>query len=581
MKRFTLMVALIAMAALSVPVFAQPVAGAVQIVQLHFFAALVAGIILAVSFQLFLTNFSGAVGLSAGRMFTHPKSKRKDREDREEPEGRISDQVYSALRKISAGYGIMTLVTASISLFLATWLAAQIAAPITLTYAVILALSIWGFSYILTLSLEVTASATMVGAIGRVAKQTVQSISESTYQMIGRSEAKKDADRAREITQAVRDELFGGMDIRRQLTDYFRELKPEYSPRDYRKELEDLLNSLHIEEYVSPDRGPGGIQEVIREIRTSGSPMDQDRARNATGRLREAAARARQEYQSDRRASEKVVMGAMRMAGMSPEEAEDSRRKIEGFLRSTDKRELEPEGIKQDLEKLFQDPSRGTEALKNRLAAIDRDTIETILSKRQDMSKEEVHQKVDRIWSMFESITGRVQQGAEQVRGGAAGTTEQARMRSASTKERAMDKLEDFIESLDRPALDSEAIRRDVELLFSDPKAGAGDLYERIKNLNRDDVMAMVTANKYVSREDAEKTVNRVMEVRDQIMGQAERMKLEVQRRLEQARQEMLYQADQMRKVLSSATWWVFLTALFSGGAAIVGGWVATFAPLV
>jgi|GEM_PF-549793 len=595
MKR--LIITALSLAGLAVPVivFAQDGVGAVQLLERHFFPAVVAGVVLAVAFQLLLTNFSAAIGLSAARMFTREKrkdrgeireeirerSEKYSREEHEKKESKgpreMTDEVHSTLQTISRGYGIMTLVTASIALFFASWLAVEISGATSFIFAVVVALVIWGVSYIVSLTLELAAGTSMIGGLAKVAKQTIQSISDTTSQLLGRSEAKKEGDRAREITQAVRTELFGKSDIKRQLHDFVQSIKPDFGPRDFRNELEGLLNQLHVESYVSPHGGPGGIQEVVNEIRTSGSPMNKDRARDASRKLYDVISRARQEYQSDRAPSDKMMMGAMRSVGMSPEEAEDSRKKIEGFLRSTDKQELDPDGIKRDLERLFEDPREGSEALRKRLSAIDRDTIETILAKRQDMSRDEVHQKVDRIWNMIENITGTARQKTESFRGSAAGISGAARQRSGSTRERAIDKVEDYLETIDRPALDPEGVRQDLELLFHDPKAGAEELYDRLKHLDREDVMAIVTTNRYISREHAEKLVDGIMNTRDRAMEQAERAKQEIQYRLEQARQETLHQVNQLRKTLASATWWIFGTAVVSGCFAVLGSWIAFF----
>ena len=256
---------------------------------------------------------------------------------------------------------------------------------------------------------------------------------------------------------------------------------------------------------------------------------------------------------------------------------------MEEFLRNADKEQLDPDAIKGDLEKLFEDPQAGVEALQQRLSTVDRDTIETLVAMRQDMTREEVHQYVDRVWQVVESMTGKAAAETEKIKGKPmaeveAQTVEAQTKVASSTRERVLDRIEEYIASLDRPTLDAEAIRNDLELMFSDPQFAAEDLYHRAKNLNREDVMAIVTANRYISREDADKLVNRIMDLRDEAVLRAETMKKEIDYRIDQAREEAMHQADEMRKTAASATWWMFIAATVSGVTAVLGGVVATIA---
>ena len=49
------------------------------------------------------------------------------------------------------------------------------------------------------------------------------------------------------------------------------------------------------------------------------------------------------------------------------------------------------------------------------------------------------------------------------------------------------------------------AVRREIKLLFDDPKAGAEALLNRAKRLSRDDIVAMLASNRKISDEDAER----------------------------------------------------------------------------
>jgi hypothetical protein len=555
----------------TVPVYAQDTFIIEAFGTYQFFVVVIAGVILAAALQLFLTNLAVAVGLSATKIVVEKDTRDKAGEKNRPSDESTSDRVYSTIRKINGAYGIMTVVTGSLAVFGASWMALQIAGPPTLLASIILALIIWGVSYILSLTLEIVGVSTMLGSLAGVARQSMRTLTHGTTKVLERSEGRRQADKARAITAAVRSELFGHMDVQKQIKHYIQELKPEYGPRDYRKELETLLDELEIESFISEDTAPGGMPEIIQKVRTAGAKMNREQAKTATHQIRGAFSRVREEVQSDKKLADKAIDSAMRISGMTREEAEANRKKMEDFLRSTHKNQLDPEGIKRDLEALYRDPRLGAESLQRRLSAIDRDTIETILAQRQDMTREEVHAKIDQVWGTIENLIGRMEQRSEQARE----RTRQTEGAGVSAKEKALNRLEAYIDSLDRPNLDPEAIRHDFELLLHDPKTGIEDLYHRMKNLNREDVMAIVTSTRYISREDADRMVDRIMEMRDMMLERADQMKREIQHRVDQIEQEARHQADQVRKTLASAAWWNFNAALGSGAAACIAGWLS------
>ena len=100
----------------------------------------------------------------------------------------------------------------------------------------------------------------------------------------------------------------------------------------------------------------------------------------------------------------------MRVAGRTEEEARSTRQQIEDYLRRTHKDELEPEGIKRDLEKLFSHPREGFSALRDRLSHFDRTTLEAILAQRQDMTEDEARKVTDRVMSVIDRIRGRTEE---------------------------------------------------------------------------------------------------------------------------------------------------------------------------
>ncbi len=525
-----------------------------------FITALVVGIILAFGFQLILTNLSAAVGLSA--MHSPLESLRKrvesggEGQQRQRQGGEEAEPVEEKLRTVNTTFGIWAVITSAISLFFAAWLAVEFSVALTAIAGLTLGLAIWGLFYLITAILEMTAVSSMVGSLMDVARSGFRTVSTTASQILGTSEEKQAADTTRSIIDAVRGEVFGDIGVRKTIQNYVDQMKPSY--RQLSREIEGILDNAEIEIHASPDR-----ETLTARFHTGGM------ARAAASQAKEKAGAARdimgEEARTDKERAEKIADAAARMAGMSREDAEKYRHRVEDYLARTGKDELSPEGIKRDIDRLVSDPKAGVDSILARLNEMDRSTITSILAQRKDMDQNEARRVVDMVAGTVNNLKSRYQSTKESGRG--------ATMESQAGME---GRARGFLESTENPELDYEGIKADFETMLHDPRAGADSLIHRLKSIDRNDIKQMILrSSPNMREEDAERMVSRVENTRDDVIARAERMRDEVQTRVQQAEETAVYHAEEIRKTASSAAWWVFAAALVSGVAAAAGGLVA------
>ncbi|MFW6370669.1 MAG: MFS transporter, partial [Bacteroidota bacterium] len=128
---------------------------------------------------------------------------------------------------------------------------------------------------------------------------------------------------------------------------------------------------------------------------------------------------------------------------------------------------------------------------------------------------------------------------------------------------------------MDQPELEYERLRQDVEYMMDDPKATPGILRNRLKQLDRESLIALLSNNKRISREQAEKAVAKIEEARDTVIRKTEEIERKVTQKLNELKQEALNQAEATRKTAATAAWWFFAAAVISGGASALGGILA------
>jgi hypothetical protein len=257
---------------------------------------------------------------------------------------------------------------------------------------------------------------------------------------------------------------------------------------------------------------------------------------------------------------QQIVKAPRRLALRTQQKVIDFEAGLEDYLRRTDKEELNPEGIKRDLQLLTNSPKLGLQSLGDRLSRFDRTTLIALLSQRQDMTPEEAERIVANIESVRDQMLAQVQQ-------------VQARIQSVI--DRIFNRIRDYLNSLDRPELNYDGIKYDVRKLFDDPQAGFEALRSRLSHFDRGTLVALLSSRDDISESDANRIIDQIDSARTSVLQRAERIQLEAQNRLESVKLQAQHQLEETRKAAAAAAWWLFLTALVSAFAAAGGGLIA------
>jgi len=255
-----------------------------------------------------------------------------------------------------------------------------------------------------------------------------------------------------------------------------------------------------------------------------------------------------------------IIKAPRRFATRTQQRVQDFRTYLEEYLRYTGKEELNPEGIKRDLYLLLHDPRVGMESLGDRLSHFDRETLIALLKIRGDISEEEAARIVDNILSVRDQFV-------EQVRA--------IQRRIQDVVDGVFARIRNYLNSLDRPELNYDGIKRDVRKMFDDPQAGFDAMRDRLSSFNRDTLVAIMSSREDISEADANRIIDQIESARNSVLQRAERIQQEAQRRLELVKEQAQKQAEETRKAAASAAWWLFATAVVSAFFAALAGALA------
>jgi hypothetical protein len=208
-----------------------------------FLVALLAGILMAFAFQLLLTNFSLAVGISAlGGSSSSDES----------------ESLGGTIRKVETAAGLWTLVTATIALFSACFLAVKLSLIESTLLGAIIGVVIWSAFFTVIVWLGSSAVGSLIGSVASTVTSGMQGIMGTASAALGANAAKNQmVSTAEEITAAVRRELTSGFDpdsIKNTLQSSLSGVQlPQLDTKQIRSQFEKLLKEGDLQSIADSD----------------------------------------------------------------------------------------------------------------------------------------------------------------------------------------------------------------------------------------------------------------------------------------------------------------------------------------
>ncbi len=327
------------------------------------------------------------------------------------------------------------------------------------------------------------------------------------------------------------------------LADYLRKTNlEELNPEGIQQDLSTLFHDPKAGTSALQERLSHVDRETLVKLLSQREDLSEEQVNRAIDQIQSAI--------------RKVIKAPRRLASRVQKQAVDFETNLENYLQNTNKEELNPEGIKRDLQLLLQDPMAGLSSLGDRAAQFDRATFVALLAQRKDMTEEEANRIADQVEANFKAVTDQLQKVQQAVQ---------------AAIDKVFDSIRNYLNGLERPELNYDGIKQDFSQLFNDPQLGIEALRDRLTHFDRNTLVA----REDISEADANRIIGQVESTRDSVLHQVERVQQETQRRLDAVKYEAQKQVRETRKAASGAAWWVFSSALFSLGASALAGFLA------
>jgi hypothetical protein len=549
----------------------------------RFFFCLIAGVLLAFAFQWLLSSLSLAAGISSLRRTRRAREPAEDARSRDDWP-RLS--AGSTGLKIGTKGALWTLCSACISLFFATFAAAALIRFGTPRESVILGLTIWAGFLAATIWLDSKLFGAVSGGIIGVFKAGLRGLEPPLEAFEGESGRSAQEDSA--LITKVREE-FRSRGRRQGVRESLRRYVESMGEREPdRFEIDREANGLFEDEDLREMARRGDLQRVDRNrfremIASRGDITEEESGQWAdalTSRwngLRaeavgtepgsavagEALSAAAVEAEGSAAAAEGGARGAKgETAVIVPVGFKERLQGFKEFLKNSDRRELNPVRLEQEVETLVLSPveevpeagekEKGPRSMK-------RDEVVQVLKQRRDISPQEA----DSIADLIDSARTRTLSRSEM---------REHRMQEAT--DRAVAKLRDRVYALKRPARDYDGFRQDVERILEDPGVDFETLKTELQGLDHQSLVDMFFSKRGVSKQDAERMAESAGSAIANARETAGQIEVETRRRIEESRLGAAARTEAAGRMVSTAAWWMFGISLATGAASALGGWM-------
>ncbi len=370
------------------------------VISANYFTAIITGVILALAIQFVLTALSVAMGISAigdvrsryvdAKLDVSPDESRSRDINSDENDG------MSMGVKVTSGFGLWSVLTTCIALFVGTALAINLSVIQTPMTAVVMALVIWAVFFILLFYLETKVAGTVVGNLMATVTAGIKSGSKAVAGLFEPSEQKKMENIIRHGVGTLKDELdhqFDWQAVSQKVDAFSTQLDrkvPDYE--DLRSDLNDMVKKSRHRDNSAMWMV---IQQVLSQAINKQENLPDEEARKKAQQLRELMDELRESYAQ----GDGAIDGIKHVvANFTNQEKADVDKRLAEFrqrLAEATPERFSKEQLQQDLDEILNDPNTLTTIIANKFEGVNRDSIIEALDNNTRLDKDQLNDYAD------------------------------------------------------------------------------------------------------------------------------------------------------------------------------------------
>lgn len=559
-----------------------PTIFAETIISPQFFITVIAGVILALGFQFILTALSVAAGISAigdvKENYVSSKNHSGGKKHFNESEDRDGNEDEMPMRKVvTTSFGIWSTLTLAISLFGATALALNLSLIANPLIGATLALVIWATFFILLFYLETKVVNTMIGGLINAATSGLRSSASAVKDMFTPSDATKIEHMADHTIEKVRKEFQNNFDsdmLNNSIDEFFAKFDkkvPNYEKvkNDISQIVEESVDKVNDNNTKNSGNGssPGkwmAVQSVLNNAISESSDDKSQEGQDKTQQLKRLSAELKEAYGEGNTKKEKAQKVISKLTPADEEQVGNYINKIKEFLAKDGSSDMDAKQMGDRVKEIIKNPKVETSKIGQKLKELDRSTIIALISENSSLEQNQLEQYADKIEKAFSSLQDSFTTG-----------------NSGNISEELKNQVEGLLNKLSGNNSGSNfnfaQLSSILQSKMDNQKDNLDDIKNRLLHTNKEDVIALVTNNSKIDREDIDNVVNSFEEAKSNVLKKIEEIEDTARGKLKLLERKAVIQAEHARETAAAAAWWLVVSAVFSACAALGGSMLTIF----
>ena len=530
----------------------------------QFFVAIIAGVLLALIFQIILTALSVAMGITMignvkqnyvdGKVNPSSSVNKKDFEfDQDYGSNGTSTGV-----KISTAFGIWSLLTTALSLFGACALALNLSFFGSVASNITVALVIWALFFLILFYLETRIMNTVIGGLVTTATSGLKSSANVIKGLFTKSEDKRIESTIHSTIDKIRKDFdinFNTSELSNVLDKFFTKVDDKLPNYDTLKS--DLENIAKQSKSKNTSGKYMAIQQVLsKAIDKAGSSGDSS-SNGKVNQLKTILSELKSAYASDNSTIEGVKDIISEYTSIEKSQIDAKINDVKEYISKASPENFSSEKLNEDFNKIISDPKSASAILSSKFSEFDREEIIKTLSQNTNLEKNRLNGYADNI----EGVISKARKAIEEND-------------MNTIKAGAEQSIANFLKGTNRKELNYDGLKRDLNAILDNPKDSISVIKSRLNQMDADTVKALITNNKYVDEAHIDNVTKQVNETIHTVKSKISSIEQKAHEQFEIGKRKAVIQAEHARATAASAAWWLVITVVVSGGAAMLGAWI-------
>ncbi|MEH6407030.1 MAG: hypothetical protein V7767_07105, partial [Leeuwenhoekiella sp.] len=235
--------------------------------------------------------------------------------------------------------------------------------------------------------------------------------------------------------------------------------------------------------------------------------------------------------------------------------------KIKETLTSLKPTDMDDEEYQEKLMEIVKNPTFEAKKLAVKIREIDRETIVSFLSKNTSIKKDQIETYADKAENALAAVQDKI--------GGVKEIVPTDLIQNIEAK------IKGFIDSDGTTNFDFASLTSFFTDKIDHPEAAFKDIKNQLKSINTETITEAVKNNTSIEQKDIDKVVKSIEDAKYAVEKKVNDIEEEAGKRIKNLERKAVIEAENTRKNVAAAAWWLVISAIISGGAAILGSLIA------